>query len=472
MQIDGIQIQLQNDNISAHTSRICIISTIHAISLHHQPLLTGVQMLLRFGVANHLSISGRQELTYAASSLKDRDDGLITSQFVPTGAVLPAALIYGANASGKSNLLKALLTMRRMVSESHASGDPGGGVGQNAFRLDPKCAKEPTCFDIDFVVEGIRYHYGFEATDEAFTAEWLYQTPKSHSRLMFDRRDDQFRFGRSLTGSNNTIAKLTRHNSLFLSAAAQNDHSQLSAIYHFFRSIDFDMATSVSGWNVMQRNWENGVDERIVKFLKLVNTGVVGHRMREAPRDGADNIFTAIGSALMEISELVEIRENPDAPIDYAKWNSALELAHRGHKQQSVYFDLNMESAGTRRLLIVLDRAFRALDLGSVLCVDELDASLHTHVGEAILELFCSRETNPNGAQLIVTTHDTNLLTCASIRRDQVWFVEKSPAGASEVYPLTDIQTRKGDNIELGYLQGRYGAVPPDPELSQLVESS
>ena len=412
-------------------------------------------MLLRFGVANHLSVCERQELTLAASSLKDRDEGLIASEFVQRRAVLPAALVYGANASGKSNILNALLTMRRMVLESHALGDPEGGVDRNAFRLDPNCTNEPTRFDIDFVVEGIRYNYGFEATDETFSAEWLHQIPKSHSRLMFDRRDGQFRFGRSLTGLHSNIAKLTRRNSLFLSAAAQNHHSQLLKIHHFFRSLEFDMLASVSGATVLRRFRTFGVETRVIRFLESMNTGVVGHRVRELPERGE-------GSNLIEylLSFLENNRDETKALVDLADSKLVLELAHRGQEGQPFHLDLNMESAGTRRLLIVLDRVFKVLDSGSVLCVDELETSLHTRVGEAVVGLFCSRETNPNGAQLIATTNDTNLLACDHIRRDQIWFVEKSPVGSSKVYPLTDIQTRRGDNIELGYLQGRYGAVP------------
>ena len=121
---------------------------------------------------------------------------------------------------------------------------------------------------------------------------------------------------------------------------------------------------------------------------------------------------------------------------------------------------MERESAGTRRLLIVLGLAYQALDGGLTLCVDELDASLHTQASEAVLQLFCSQESNPKGAQLIATTHDANLLKSSVLRRDQIWFTEKDSEGATHLYPLTDIRTRKGDDIRRGYLQGRYGAVP------------
>ena len=154
------------------------------------------------------------------------------------------------------------------------------------------------------------------------------------------------------------------------------------------------------------------------------------------------------------------------------KTNLVIELAHRGRKGEAVYFDLDSESAGTRQLLMVLSLAFQALDKGVPLCIDEVDASLHTYASEAILKLFCLSEINRNGAQLIATTHDTNLMKSSVLRRDQLWFTEKTSEGATELYPLTDIRTRKGDNIELGYLQGRYGALPSGDAILPFCESN
>ena len=156
-----------------------------------------------------------------------------------------------------------------------------------------------------------------------------------------------------------------------------------------------------------------------------------------------------------------------DFPDDYKRVE--IELGHIGKDNNKIYFPLERESAGTRRLLIILHQAFQVLDEGSILVIDELDASLHTHACGALLELFSSPRTNPKGAQLIATTHDTNLMRSPCLRRDQVWLTEKDAGGATHLYPLTDIRTRKGDNIELGYLQGRYGAIPSDTPISELA---
>ena len=413
-------------------------------------------MLLRFGVTNHLSIRERQELSFAASSLKDQQEGLLASQSVPKSTFVPAVVIYGANASGKSNFVSAFFTMRNMILWSHTKGEPGKGVPRQAFRLDSKYRKAPSQFDIDFIINNVRYHYGFEATDEAFTAEWLYAFPTAYRRKLFERNGDEMDFGRWLRGPNSNIARLTRPNSLFLSAAAQNDHAQLSSVYKFFQSIEFAENISVPGVVASSQYMRKGHDDRVINFLESINTGVVGYRRKEIEiPEEAQTFRRELRTIFEKLPGGIITKELEDEDR-----HEVIQLAHQGQGGKKVYFDLDRESAGTRRLLIVLGQVYQALDEGLPLIIDELDASLHTYACEAILKLFCTPETNKNGAQLIATTHDTNLMKSALLRRDQLWFVEKNSEGATEIYPLTDIKTRKGDNVEFGYLQGRYGALP------------
>ena len=135
-------------------------------------------MLLRFGMANHLSVCDSQELSLVTSSLKDGNKGLIDCKAVPKGSVLPAVVIYGANASGKSNIIDVLTTMRSMVLWSQSKGNPDGGVRRYPFLLDNISSKKSSYFDIDFVIDGVRHHYGFEVSDMAFESEWLYTFPR------------------------------------------------------------------------------------------------------------------------------------------------------------------------------------------------------------------------------------------------------------------------------------------------------
>lgn len=422
-------------------------------------------MLLRFGVANHRSISDPQELSFAATKLKDPDDGLIACDPAPSGSVLPAVLVYGANASGKSNLVDAIATMRSMILLSHTKGDPLGPVPRRPFMLDPARIQQPSHFDIDFIVDGVRYHYGFESSDTAFGSEWLYAFPRSYRRTLFERSGDTFRFGRGLNGQNSSIARLTRSNSLYLSAAAQNDHEQLSKIFEFFSKTRTVRDLAIPGAIVAAQLKDEDLDRRVIDFLQSLGTGVVGYRRLES------ELPKGVRTLQQEISTVLQRMMN--APANMKLGSDArqisLELAHLGRDGRQIYFDLDQEGTGTLRLLVLLDQAFRALDAGSPLYIDEFDSSLHTHASEAVLQLFSSPETNPKGAQLLATTHDTNLMMSSKLRRDQVWFVDKDSGGATQIRPLTDIRTRKTDDLEKAYLQGRYGAVPFNDPLATLA---
>ena len=417
-------------------------------------------MLLRFGVSNHLSIRDSQELLLTASSLKDPRDGLIDCAATPHGAVVPAAVIYGANASGKSNFVDAITTMRHMVLRSQTEGDPGGGVPRHPFRLDSGSSQRPSRFDIDFMLDGVRHHYGFEANDREFVSEWLYSFPKSHRRSLFVRDRDNYRFGRELKGKNSVIAGLTRPNSLYVSAAAQNRHEQLSKVFGYFLSLHGFMGVGVAGPEASAWLVDEEVDSRVIGFLGKIDTGICGYRRRERELPEEMRTFQR------ELFELVRKRGDASVEADAERRQVTIEMGHRSRDGKPVYLELNLESAGTRRLLLVLSLAYRALDEGTPLVIDELDASLHTLAGAAVLKLFCSPETNPKGAQLIATTHDTNLMDSSVLRRDQLWFTEKDEDGATQLYPLTDIRTRGSDNFEKGYLQGRYGAVPETVYIS------
>ena len=403
-------------------------------------------MLLRFVVSNHLSIRDRQELSLVASSLSDPEDGLIECTSSPTGFVLPAVVIYGANASGKSNLVDALETMRRMVLLSHSAGKPDGGVlGRQHFRLDGACAAAPSQFEVDFVLDDVRHHYGFKATGKAFVGEWLLDYPCGRPRTLFERDGGEFRFGRGLKGRNRLIADLTRENSLFLSAAAQHGHEKLTSVFSYFLNINGVRERAISGQIASDILPDEKLDPQVLNFLGKADTGVVDYRLRTEELTESDR------ERMSKLSQLgVEI------PLGR---QSFIELAHRG-SEGDVYLEMENESAGTRRLLVILPWLFEVLDSGALLVVDELDASLHTQASQAMLEFFCSRCTNRAGAQLIATVHDTNLLVTPPLRRDQVWFTEKAADGATKTYPLSDIRTRKGDNLERGYLQQRYGAAP------------
>jgi AAA15 family ATPase/GTPase len=424
-------------------------------------------MLLRFSVANHRSIYSPQEISLVASSLKDPDEGLIACDISPTSYLVPAAILYGANASGKSNLISALKYMRAAVLLSHSQGTPGEPPPRQPFALDQTASETPSSFDIEFMVGGVRFNYGFSVGPQSFDDEWLFSYPTRRKQLLFKRSGvREIEFGRGLKGRNKTIAELTRPNSLFLSAALQNGHEELTRIAGFFQEMILSDHVSVPGSTISSRFQSAEVDEKVINFLKGIGTGITGFRRK------TEELTDTLVKFNQELESLF-IKMFPDsnlnAPPGNERTRTTIELSHLDVRGEDVFFDPDDESAGTRRLLLVLSSVFRAISQGSLMVIDELDASLHTQACEAIIALFSTKSTNPKGAQLIATTHDTNLMLSKFLRRDQVWFSEKDTTGATVIFGLSDIVTRRGDNLERGYLQGRFGATPLTSTIHSLL---
>ncbi len=432
-------------------------------------------MLLRFAVSNHLSIKDTQELSFIKSALKGPEDGLLSTPALPKDKVLPAAIIYGPNASGKTNLLDALEFMRRAVASSHRQWGPDGGIPRKPFLLSKECASRPSRFEMDFVINDVRHSYGFVCTSSEFMEEWLYEAPAGRQRMIFERSGplpENVKFGTSFAGQKQVIAQLMRPNSLFLSAAAQNNHPRVKAVVSAFQKIraQNSLITDAVDLQFLLKNSE--IDKRIMSFLADMGTGIRNHRRIESQRSEKKtqafrSIFEAVWSGMpteMTDDEHESFFENIDKEVK-------IEFAHQSDEGGYIYFEAARESAGTRRLISLLQEVILALDEGNVCVIDEIDASLHTQVCDAIIALFTNSVTNPNGAQIIATTHDTNLFNAPNLRRDELWLVEKSPGGASEFYSLADVKVRDTGNYERGYLQGRYGAIPFAGSATDLIKS-
>ena len=344
--------------------------------------------------------------------------------------------------------------MRRMVLNSHNRGEPGASVGRQPYKLKASAVHSPSRFEMDFVLDGVRHNYGFEASDNKFDSEWLYVFAGTRAQKWFERNAGEFEFGRELKGPRDIIRRLTRPNSLFLSAAAQNGHSQLSEVFLYFKSIRHVSDLEVKNYQVVKTLAGAELDRRAVDLLSKIGTGVVDWRRIDSEKTPESQRFAR------EFRMMLKDFTGVDVNLEESEARVRVELGHRAADGNVGFFDLSEESTGTRRLLVVLQNAFQAIDAGMPLVVDELEASLHTHAAEAVLRLFCSNETNPKGGQLVATTHDTNLLASQTLREDEVWLTEKDRKGVTRVYPLTDIRIREGDNLEKGYLQGRFGALP------------
>lgn len=420
-------------------------------------------MLLRLGVSNFRSVREFAELSLVASeAIKDKGPSLLNGP--GQSKVLPVILVYGANASGKSAIFSVMGVIKTHVRTSFSSRAPDDKITRTPFAFSLDDDGKPTHVDCDFVVDGVRYHYGFEFNDEEYVKEWLYSYPEGYRRVLFFRDGPKsIEFGATLKGRNKAIAEFNRPNSLFLSTAAQNSHPQLTPIYNWFANV-WGSVPSINN-DSLQRRLARGLDPRIIPFLRHADTGIVDAIVTsQSPPERVKEIVRSIREAVAQHHGDNGVEVSVPDPAD----NASVRLSHSSAHGS---FDLPFaaESRGTRRLIDLLYYVFKAIDTGGVLFIDELDASLHTLLSLKIIDIFSDVRTNPNGAQLVVTTHDTNILCSDRVRRDQIWFVEKNNNGESCVYPLTDIKTRNTDNLEKGYLQGRFGAVPFIGSIDELL---
>ena len=419
-------------------------------------------MLVRFSVANFGSFIEMQELSLVASALRDDEAGLIpwpnASDKGNRPQLLPTAFTFGPNAGGKSKFVDAVLFLRSQILYSHSKGNVEEPIPTDPFRLSPGNEKKPSIFVIEFLVNGVLHEYGFELSKTAVEAEWLYGFPKRRKQILFEREKTVFEFGRSIRGQNKRIEAFTRPNSLFLSAAAQNNHPQLSSLVKFIGDIGGMKSLSpnaalISSVFTSHKN----VDNRVLRILRQIDTGVeqVRQQVRRRPEERNELI--------RKILSIYASHSDPEPSLfsDVVREDEEyIVLEHEGEKGFRAAFDIDEESAGTQRLLFLLPQLLRSLDTGALFLLDELDVSVHTLVCELILDLFRSTETNPFGAQLITTTHNIGLLRSELLRRDQIWFANKNRIGATQLSSMADFRTRRDDNRIKGYLEGRFGAIP------------
>lgn len=401
-------------------------------------------MLIQFRVENHRSLRDEQVLSLVAANHGDSADARLIRPPGLGECLLPAVAIYGANASGKTNVLLALGFMREAIVRSHRFWDPNGGTPQEPFALSGQ-ANASSTFEADVITQGVRYQYGFELSAQRVEREWLRAWPSGRKQVWFEREGDKFSFGKRMHGENEAIRGLTRSNSLFLSCAAQNNHIQLLPLFNWFHAHRGDLDRA--GTRQRAQHLRAIFSEQLTLFPEL-------NRSRS---DAQHTIVDLLRAADLGI---VDIRiGQADGPTP-----TGIFLKHRAAKGVDGWLALEEESAGTATLLTLAPRLLRALEHGALFSVDELEASLHPALGLELLKLFQDPKRNQLGAQLIFTTHDSNLLGNMlgerPLRRDQIWFTEKDDEGATHLYPLTDFRPRAEENIERGYLQGRYGAVP------------
>ncbi|MBI4986271.1 MAG: ATP-binding protein [Rhodocyclales bacterium] len=412
-------------------------------------------MLVEFRIKNFRSLRNEQVLSLVAS----KDKTLTDSHTLETGlkaapSLVRSAVIYGANAGGKSNLIKALQYMRGVVMESATVIQPGQTYSVQPFRLDAESASQPTEFEVTFILDGVRYQYGFAMTAQRIVCEHLLVYKAFKPQRWFDRHFDEgtgkdiYDFGPGLKGPKNLWEGATRPNALFLSMAVQLNSEALRPVFEWFVSglVIFNEQAQLSPQVSIQMLKQAEGRKQICDFLSAADISIADIEVVTRKVPGQAVHFDLVAGKTEVRTE--EMEENQ------------LRFSHVTEQGKAV-FDLMDESNGTRNLLFLTGPVMDVLSKGLTLVIDELDTSLHTLLVRELVRLFHRPEANTGGAQLIFTTHDTSLLDAPGLfRRDQVWFVEKDRDQTSALVSLSEFGPRKNEALERGYLMGRYGAVP------------
>lgn len=392
-------------------------------------------MLIQFSVENFLSIKDKVVLSLLASKDNEHPEHLIMDG---NKSYLKSAVIYGANASGKSNVLNAFWFMVNYVLTSH-NQQLHKTIGRSPFKFDPETPTRPSSFEVIFTTEGIRYAYGFSVTDKAVTEEYLYYYPNGRQALIFERKNTKdFRFTVDID-EQNTLKERTSANKLYLSVASNWSYSKVIPVLEWFASCQIITKNSVADAYGLEAEQLKDDDYRrvIASMLRVADLGIQALQMRDAEPAPSQH-----GDSFANIEAIHTVQDTEGNTSSYA---------------------LNMaeESDGTNSYFKLIGVVKKVLDEGTLLVADEMDAHLHPLLTKHLISLFNSVEFNPNGAQLIFTSHNTNLLDLDVLRRDQIWFTEKDEqTAATDLFSLYDFSIRKDAKVEKGYLIGRYGAIP------------
>lgn len=412
-------------------------------------------MLINFSFGNFCSFRDIKSLRMEAGRVDDLTESVIEKDGF---RLLPVAAIYGANSSGKTNVIKALGWFRYIVTKN-SKLDPDDTLLQLPFLLDVQTREAPTVFEIQILLDSTVYRYGFEYLPTEIVSEWLYEKevkPYAKERRLFQREKQEIDISSEYFPEGKNKKKLTRTNRLFLSLVAQLNGNISQKLIKYLSRCNTISGIEGGGYEQLSlkmiEHHSEGYQEAMELFKKLdLGFTAIEVEEKEVPNGHKERL-----AALQD----VDPQKNQNAK-DYETYTTHNVYGKEGKVVGYTRFNAEIfESNGTKKIISLSGPIFHTLLHGRVLFVDELDAKLHPMLTRAIVRLFMDKETNPKGAQLVFTTHDTHLLYKEYLRRDQVWFTEKDATEASDLYSLFEFKERNDRNFEKDYIQGRYGAIP------------
>ena len=429
-------------------------------------------MLIDFSFKNFRSFKKEVTLSMmAAKSLRDdiitEDDYSNITEGFGDRNYLRVASIYGANASGKSTVIKAMSFFKAMILTS-VSDEHIIDHFQDYFLFDDSSCDEPTSFEMNFVINGKAYRYGFEILHDSVYSEWLFETLPQTMResYCFKRERKVIKVNSRVFKGARGLDEKTRHNALFLSTTAQFNVATAMEIKEWFRK-SFNILSGLDEtlhFTANQFLHDGVMQKEILEYIKLIDLGIQNITISDETVKNEDEIKkNLISSGILPPALVSTLKEKGN--IRRLEISSFHNLYKGKEDVGQVPLPFNQESLGTQKTFSFLGPWFDTLRRGGVLVVDEFGTSLHTQLAKKLLQLFQSI-LNKQGAQLIITTHDTNLLHRDLLRRDQIWFTEKDRLGYSDLYSLVEYKINQASSVRndatfsKDYLAGKYGAIP------------
>lgn len=429
-------------------------------------------MLIEFSVGNYRSFHAPVTLSMQAAKLRASDRRLDEDNVFEIAGLrlLRSAAIYGANASGKSNLIQAMALVRRLVLQSSRESQAGEPTGVERFRLSTVAQDQPSYFQVIFYLDGWRYRYGFEVDEERVCAEWLYHTVQRETRL-FVREGEQYDISNAFKPGRG-LEERTRSNALFLSVAAQFNVRLAMSIQRWFgasfNTISGLDDTSYAGFTLRRFETDESFRQRVLAFVREADLGIAGIHVERLPL-----AETPIPEEVQYVlAQLAKKQKRGKEELLVSRPKTTHQVFDSAHSMTGwATFDMeDQESQGTQKIFNLSGPLVDTLEEGKLLLIDEMEARLHPSITRAVIQLFNSPRTNPRNAQLVFATHDASLLDRRIFRRDQIWFTEKDQYGATDLYSLAELQVRNDASFDKDYFAGKYGAIPFIGGLRSLFE--
>lgn len=434
----------------------------------------GVTMLIEFRFKNYRSFRDETILSMEATGLGVFKNSLITYN---NSKLLPGAAIYGKNGGGKSNVIRAFWLAVQFIKNAQRTQHEKAAIPVIPFALNDYSASEPSEFAFIFTLDGVKYWYSFAATREKVFTESLYHAPKGQKALVFSRRGQSYSFTED-KARRKLISEAVAENQLFFSVACTMNDAACSGAMRWFRErVFFSRDYSDIPRQLLEYSEDANMLKAISRYAKAADVGIaemqfeINNREFDDESTFPDYIPEGIKTALVQFMHtLAETSNNSEVRLKMGEVTATSK--HKGETREGrmEYYTLELadESDGTRKLMSIAPAIESVLANGGILLVDELERELHPMLVEFIVSKFQSKRTNPNGAQIIFTTHNTELLNMELLRKDQLYFVDKRREdGVSELYSISEFATRTTDNIRKGYLLGKYGATP-DIEIEEV----